>query len=35
MFYDNYLMPITTLSNKEKTFYDVLVDFNTTNPKDK
>lgn len=32
MFYDNYLMPIKTLSNKEKTFYNVLVDTNTNNP---
>lgn len=31
MFYDNYLMPIKTLSNKEKTFYNVLVDTNTKN----
>lgn len=32
MFYDNYLMPIKTFSNKEKTFYNVLVDTNTKNP---
>lgn len=32
MFYDNYLMPIKTLSNKEKPFYDVLIDINTKNP---
>ena len=32
MFYDNYLMPIKTLSNKEKIFYNVLVDTNTKNP---
>lgn len=31
MFYDNYLMPIKTLSNKEKTYYNVLVDTNTNN----
>ena len=31
MFYDNYIKPIKTLSMKDSTFYDVLVDINTKN----